>query len=299
MKRFESSLNALNQHGTQKKSTLFLKHTPAQHYKRTDFGDSRPSVVFLDPPFGQDVPYLEFSALYNAFIGTETRLEDEVVVSNREQDVSTEIQFRERLFAALSAVSTAAEESVLLILAFNTKTIEPWIDIIGALHKLGFGCSFASFAHPAMRSSKAQFSPTNSAYGEFYAGFRRMSRIPGPISVLQAALTDLNIFRPGPHPNYRLVNIGVLTALRNNFGTEDWCKIPALLEHCQQEAQANLKRVDDGAKFTNYLRVLYSKADCKSINTVQKLMNLDDGAAFVEPSEIEQFIKQETTLRLL
>ncbi len=298
MKRLESSLNALNQHASSKKSTVLLKQTPAQNYKRIDFGNCRPSVVFLDPPFGQDVPYLEFSALYNAFIGKKASLKDEVVVSNREQDVCTETQFRERLFAALSAVITAAEESVLLILAFNTKTIEPWINIIGALHELGFGCSFVSFAHPAMRSSKAQFSPSNSVYGEFYVGFRRMSRIPAPISVLQAALMDLNKYRFGPHPNYRLVNIGVLHALRNNFGIEDWCKIPSLLKDCQQESQSSQQGITDDARFTNYLRSLYSELDSKNIDHVKKIMNLDKGTAFVEPSEIEQFVKHENWLRL-
>ena len=32
-------------------------------------GDEKAAVVFLDPPYGDSVPYLEFSALWNAFLG--------------------------------------------------------------------------------------------------------------------------------------------------------------------------------------------------------------------------------------
>ena len=143
--------------------------------------DSLPSfeadLIFMDPPYAGDVPYLEFSALWNAFLGSkDIDFAKETVVSDRVAPRSTIIEYRAQISEAVHAVERRLSADGHLILTFNNLDFRTWSAIFCPLQDLGFRVRAVHYQEPAVKSSKSQFAPKTSYVGDFYIVLHRAKK---------------------------------------------------------------------------------------------------------------------------
>lgn len=131
----------------------------------------RADLVFLDPPYGDSVPYLEFSALWNAFLGRAGDLDADLSVSDRLDSSEAWARYRRGLDRTLEATAGVLEADGKLLITFNNHDLRAWQALLAALQKHRFRCESVTYQLPAVVPAKACFSPKNSYQGDLYAVF--------------------------------------------------------------------------------------------------------------------------------
>ena len=139
-------------------------------------------LVFLDPPYGDSVPYLEFSALWNAFLGPLPSLERDLSVSDREPRDVAWARYRQGLRDVLAEVARVLRPSGAVLVTFNSHDPRAWAAILGALQSAGLACTDAEYAEPAVVSAKAQLAPDGSYTGDIWAVFRPSTATPSRVA---------------------------------------------------------------------------------------------------------------------
>jgi hypothetical protein len=130
-------------------------------------------VVFLDPPYGDSVPYLEFSAVWNAFLRAVPAYEREIVVSGRVDFPAGWDEYGQRLRRLVEESAAVLRAEGKLLVTFNNLDCRAWFALLTATTGSGLRCTGARYQAPAVVSAKAQFSPKNSYQGDFYCVFER------------------------------------------------------------------------------------------------------------------------------
>ena len=135
-------------------------------------------LIFLDPPYGDSVPFLEFSALWNAFLRQTPRLEDDMSVSDRLDQPMTWASYELRLTEVLGLCDRVLASEGKLLVTFNNNDLRAWKALLGALQASGFAASEVTYQAPAVVPAKAQFSPTGSYVGDLFVVADRRGRHP-------------------------------------------------------------------------------------------------------------------------
>jgi hypothetical protein len=129
------------------------------------------SVAFLDPPYGDSVPYLEFSALWNGFLGELPDPALDIAVSDRARGDGTWQKYAAELLDIVALVREQLTPDGRLVVTFNNKDERAWSALSGALEQAGFRCHGSFYQHPAVVSAKAQLAPRGSYVGDYYGLF--------------------------------------------------------------------------------------------------------------------------------
>lgn len=170
-------------------------------------------LIVLDPPYGDSVPYLEFSALWNAFLGETPDYEREIVVSDRTVRRSGWDSYTTRLAESVRQCVRVLKPTGAVLITFNNLNGRAWAALLAALHGAGLRCEAAHYVAPAVISAKAQFAPDGSYHGDFWCIFRRGPLPDVPRSrwadVWQAAIPDTV---SDPQRRRRLALRAILTA---------------------------------------------------------------------------------------
>jgi SAM-dependent methyltransferase len=140
---------------------------------RSGLGDEKATVVFLDPPYGDSVPYLEFSAIWNGFLGALPDPALDLAVSDRSRGDGTWQKYADDLAGVARGVRQVLADDGRLVVTFNNKDARAWSALEGALAAAGFACRGSFYQHPAVVSAKAQLSPAGSYVGDYYGLFSR------------------------------------------------------------------------------------------------------------------------------
>jgi predicted RNA-binding Zn-ribbon protein involved in translation (DUF1610 family) len=135
------------------------------------FGDEKAAVVFLDPPYGDSVPYLEFSAIWNGFLGVLPDPALDLAVSDRSRGDGTWQNYADELGRVVARVRHVLADRGRLVVTFNNKDARAWSALAGALAASGFTCRGSFYQHPAVVSAKAQLAPRGSYVGDYYGLF--------------------------------------------------------------------------------------------------------------------------------
>jgi 16S rRNA G966 N2-methylase RsmD len=154
--------------------------------------DRRYDLVFLDPPYGDSVPYLEFSALWNSLLDRSPDYAQEVVVSDRTAQPAGWEVYAARLDAIVGASVDLLKPAGRVLVTFNNLDGRAWEALLTALHRAGLRCESAHYVAPAVVSAKAQFAPDGSYHGDFWCVFQPGTRPDVPESqwaaIIAAAL---------------------------------------------------------------------------------------------------------------
>ncbi len=130
-------------------------------------------LIFFDPPYGDSVPYLEFSALWNAFLGEVVDYDREITVSNRAAHPASWDSYAAGLREVVAGSVALLKPDGALLVTFNNLDGRAWAALLAALHAAGLRCETAHYVAPAVISAKAQFAPDGSYQGDFWCVFRR------------------------------------------------------------------------------------------------------------------------------
>ena len=139
---------------------------------------SRATVAFLDPPYGDSVPYLEFSAMWNSFLRAVPDPGLDIAVSNRSRGDGTWENYELGLARIIAALRPAMKDDGRVIVTFNNKDARAWRALLAALQQAGFRCDGAFYQHPAVVSAKAQLAQDGSYVGDVYCVFLPSAEAP-------------------------------------------------------------------------------------------------------------------------
>jgi 16S rRNA G966 N2-methylase RsmD/predicted RNA-binding Zn-ribbon protein involved in translation (DUF1610 family) len=150
---------------------------------------TRATVVFLDPPYGDSIPYLEFSAIWNSFLSSAPDPGLDIAVSNRSRGDGTWKNYENSLSRIILKLLPVMKKDGRIIVTFNNKDVRAWRAILSALQKAGFCCKGAFYQHPAVISAKAQLAQEGSYVGDIYCLFSHSTAAPNKnTSLISAAI---------------------------------------------------------------------------------------------------------------
>ena len=127
-------------------------------------------LIFLDPPYGDSVPYMEFSMIWNSFLGKAVDVTRDISVSDRNQKkIESWSNYREALKARIKLFKNVLAENGKLLITFNNHDYRAWEALIEALQQSKMSCVSTIYQIPAVVSSKAQFSKDGSYISDIYS----------------------------------------------------------------------------------------------------------------------------------
>lgn len=158
-------------------------------------------LVFLDPPYGDSVPYIEFSVMWNSMLGYELDPRADMSVSDRKHSPSRWEEYSAKLKEVAAAAADAVGSRGNVLITFNNNDLRAWTALLSALHSAGLSCESVWYQIPAVVPSKAQFSPRGSYISDVYAVFRRATAsTEGSIESVTMALRRCAAARDGHVP---------------------------------------------------------------------------------------------------
>lgn len=173
LNRYERGLRRLRKRIGERSNDCQVYLGSAQHNIDALAGeDVRFDAVFLDPPYGDSVPYLEFSSMWNAFLGQAPHYDHEIIVSDRTEKRSSWHEYQQRLTEVFAKCSAVLRPDGCVLVTFNNLEPQAWYALLKALYAAGLWCQDAWYQVPAVVSAKAQFNPKSSFIGDFYCIFK-------------------------------------------------------------------------------------------------------------------------------
>jgi len=184
----------------------------------------KPKVIFLDPPYGDSIPYLEFSSVWNSFIGRLPLSSNDISVSDRYQLAHSWKKYTLGFSAIIDELSGLVDAGTRVILTFNNNDMRAWVSVIGPIQAAGLRCIGAFYQEPAVISAKSQLAKEGSYQGDFYVLFAKDERKP-----LIGAGVFLSRFsreneKIGAKPLV-ILREKLLTALRQNLCAKDFAEL--------------------------------------------------------------------------
>ncbi len=183
MKKFEKGLSILNTDSF-KSSVTIIKGDSKTKFSQIP---AKADLIFLDPPYGDNIPYTEFSTIWNSFLKEQPKYDDDISVSDRTSRNIAWKKYNLDINIILQQCSKKLAPNGHLLITFNNNDIKAWEAIIGNLQKNGFRCDGLSYIIPAVVSSKAQFSPKGSYITDMYAVYSY-----SPLKKTQTSLNSIS-----------------------------------------------------------------------------------------------------------
>lgn len=204
----------LSSGGTCKLIRKALKHAP------------KPKVIFLDPPYGDSIPYLEFSSVWNSFVGTLPSSSNDISVSDRRQDANSWKEYARGLHAIIKELGGLIESSTRVVLTFNNHNMRAWAAVMGPIQAEGLRCVGAFYQAPAVMSTKSQLAKEGSYQGDFYVLFAKDENRPLISGALFCRRFSQDCEKTRQQPVIMLRE-KLLAALRQNLLAEDFAELEA------------------------------------------------------------------------
>lgn len=167
-KKFVKAINYLVEKPTKGKVCLTNGDSLAL-LRRSEYKDLKADLIFLDPPYGDSVPYTEFSNIWNSFLRAIPNSDEDISVSDRmDKKVSWNL-YREKLDQFMNTFSHHLKPSGKLLITFNNNDMRAWESLLYSLQNNHFRCDAVFYQIPAVISSKAMMSPDSSYISDVYS----------------------------------------------------------------------------------------------------------------------------------
>lgn len=186
----------------------------------TEFAKTKKAdLIFFDPPYGDSVPYLEFSAIWNSFLKESPNLDLDISVSDRKEKEVAWKEYYENLTNIIFSMTKCLNKKGKLLITFNNNDIKAWEALLIALQKNNFICDFVTYQIPAVISSKAQFSLEGSYISDIYSIYHVDSKSK-PTTDIMPVIEDLKkaaLSRKGEIAENLANRVIMLSWLKNNI----------------------------------------------------------------------------------
>lgn len=134
-----------------------------------DYSDLKADLIFLDPPYGDSVPYTEFSNIWNSFLKDIPCSDEDISVSDRIDKSASWDNYSMRLDEYMRCFTRHLTGTGKLLITFNNNDMRAWTALIASLQNNGFICESVFYQIPAVISSKAQMSINSSYISDVYS----------------------------------------------------------------------------------------------------------------------------------
>ena len=135
-------------------------------------------LVFFDPPYGDSIPYLEFSTFWNSFLKSAADVTQDISVSDRLNKKAAWEKYESDLTELITLCKSSLKQDGHILITFNNNDLRAWTGLLKALQTNGFKCEYASYQMPAVVSSKAQKAKETSYISDIYSVYAKGSFVP-------------------------------------------------------------------------------------------------------------------------
>lgn len=219
LKKFEKGLEALGSNYRSSKGSATIKNTSAQKGLES-LKDSSINGIFFDPPYGDNVPYAEFSAIWNGFLRKKVDYSNEVIVSDRKEFRSSWEKYEKDMESMISLFFKKLKKGGRIVMTFNNLDPRAWKIVLGSFAKFSFICIDAKYQIPAVISSKSQMASNTSYIGDYYCVFEKTTKKLSPnhnLFHLTNAARQVLQSRGGKAPKNLVHRMFILTILNENM----------------------------------------------------------------------------------
>ncbi len=135
------------------KSTVIFRNTSSTNITEQD---ASIDYVFTDPPFGDYIPYSELNQINEAWLGTITKQENEVIINESQRKAIDD--YRLLMTSVFNGLQRVLKKNSLCTLVFHSAKSEIWQSIISSYKDNGFNAIRTSI----LDKKQASFKQTNS-----------------------------------------------------------------------------------------------------------------------------------------
>ena len=218
LSKFKKAIEALTAHPTITKARI-VRGNSLDILKSAGAASLKADLIFLDPPYGDSVPYTEFSNIWNSFLKNIPSSDDDISVSDRIEKIESWRKYNESLDKYMRCFTDHLTDKGKLLITFNNNDMRAWTALIASLQNNGFVCQRVFYQIPAVISSKAQMSLKSSYISDVYSVYvlcpgAKMTR---DCSSLLSHLRFIANARNGIIPRTVLDREFIISWLRNNI----------------------------------------------------------------------------------
>jgi DNA modification methylase len=146
----------------------------------TDLADILPDesidYIFTDPPYGDSVPFLEYSVFWFSWLGLAADYENEIIISDSSERKKDLHDYSTLLKKAFVECYRVLKPGHWLSLTFNNRRLDVWNAIISSAAEAKFEFVNCIYQVPAVTPAKAQLSKAGSVTGDIILNYRKPLR---------------------------------------------------------------------------------------------------------------------------
>jgi len=135
--------------------------------------DESVDYIFTDPPYGDSIPYLEYSTIWNNWFYDKVDSQNEIIISDskiRNKDVRS---YSKNLKDSIRECFRVLKKGKWISITFNNRDFEVWRALINAINKAGFEIINSVYQIPAVIPAKSQLSKSGSTIGDLIINARK------------------------------------------------------------------------------------------------------------------------------
>src|SRR3989344_6148377 len=218
-KKFLKGLESLDKQYKNVSAKVTVENIPAQTGLK-NMEDNSVDGIFFDPPYGDNVPYVEFSAIWNGFLNHDINYKDEIIVSDRKEHLSSWDKYSTDIESTISLFHQKLKKSGKIVITFNNLDPRAWKIVLESFAKFSFTCMDAKYQIPAVISSKSQMASNTSYIGDYYCVFEKTKHNNKPNHdpfFLTKKIKEVLFSRKGMVPKNLIMRIIILTILNENM----------------------------------------------------------------------------------
>jgi len=218
-KKFIKGIEALTLQYQKSEGSASVRNIPAQ-LALQDIRDSSLDGIFFDPPYGDNVPYVEFSAVWNGFLKQKIDYANEIIVSDRKEHISSWDKYKTDIESIVALFYKKLKTKGKVVMTFNNLDPKAWKIVLEAFAKFSFACIDAKYQIPAVVSSKSQMASNTSYVGDYYCVFEKVTKQkPNNFDLFHLTNKAREVLhsRNGKAPRNLVYRIFILTILNENM----------------------------------------------------------------------------------
>ena len=258
-------------------------------------------LVFFDPPYGDSVPYLEFSSIWNSFLMDFPSFDEDISVSDRLSKSESWKRYNTSLAQILKEIKSTLSTNGKILITFNNNDLNAWEALLKGLQDNHFFCDFVTYQIPAVISAKAQLSLDGSYISDFYSVYslqpkRDFSLDLTPIS---NKLKKAAIVRKGTIARNLANRIIILEMLRNNILADLLKEKDSILKNLFDEKNGilifkkNLPNNEESleSRSLKAAKKILSNGPCDWNKLYKKIALQFEEYGFIDPTELKGYLE--------
>lgn len=299
--KFSKALDVLEKEPVKGKAKIICGDS-LKELNSKSFDGLRADLIFLDPPYGDSVPYTEFSNIWNSFLKKIPSSDDDISVSDRINKHKSWSNYINKLNQYMACCAVHLTDKGKLLITFNNNDIKAWTALISSLQNNGFVCCKVFYQIPAVISSKAQMSLNSSYISDIYSVHTHNQEIKPTkdFSPLLSYLCHIANCREGRLKKTVLDREFIIAWLKNNLDyqllTEKDVIIKTIFDF---EKKSNMYLLKDSYKkdvpllknlVNNYMHKLTQKGTYSLLDSYLEISAMFEEYGTMELSEFKSYI---------